>query len=87
MWSTILTYFFVGLIIWWLVLYTQLPRGGTAPGEQEVNEHGAPMQANMKAKLLRTTLITLAILITLFVLSQLGIISLFEILTGKARLS
>jgi predicted secreted protein len=86
MWSTIITYFFVALIIWWLVLYTQLPRGGAAPGEQDVNEHGAPLQANMKAKLLRTTVITLAIIAFLFVLSQLGVISLFELLTGRSRL-
>ncbi len=86
MWSTLITYFFVFLIIWWLVLYTQLPRGGVAPGEQEVNEHGAPLHSNMKAKLLRTTLITAGIVGILFILSQLGVISLFEILTGRARL-
>lgn len=86
MWSTLVTYFFVFLIIWWLVLYTQLPRRDIAPGEQEVNEHGAPLQANMKSKLLRTTLITAGIVGFLFILSQLGVISLFEILTGRARL-
>ncbi len=84
MWSVIITYFFVFMIIWWLVLFTQLPRGGTAPGEQEVNEYGAPLQPNLKAKIFRTTLIAGGIIALLFILSQLGVISLFELLTGRS---
>lgn len=84
MWSSLITYFFVFMIIWWLVLFTQLPRGGAAPGEQEVNDHGAPLENNLKAKMLRTTLIAGGIIALLFILSQLGVISLFEILTGRS---
>jgi predicted secreted protein len=50
------TYF----IIWWLVLFTVLPIGVRAPGEDELppgHAESAPVQAHIAVKFLATTVI------------------------------
>ena len=53
--------FVVYLIIWWLILFTVLPTGVRGQAEEddivEGSEPGAPVNSNMKRKLMLTTII------------------------------
>lgn len=74
---------FVYLLIWWLVLFTQLSAGAGRSGEQEVNEYGAPINPMVLRKLIRTTVISALVLLVIWLITLTGWFSMFEILTGE----
>jgi len=53
--------FVVYLLLWWLTLFMVLPQGVRGQAEEgdiiEGSEPGAPVEANIKAKFIRTTII------------------------------
>ncbi|MFZ4761396.1 MAG: DUF1467 family protein [Alphaproteobacteria bacterium] len=70
--SGLLVYF----LIWWVVLFAVLPMGVERQAEvQDGNDRGAPIVANMKKKIMVTSLISLLIWSVIFTLMQTGIIS------------
>lgn len=55
--------FVVFLLIWWLTLFMVLPQGIRGQAEEgeivKGSEPGAPVQANIKAKFIKTTIIAI----------------------------
>jgi predicted secreted protein len=72
---SILTAFFIYLLIWWTMLFTVLPLGVRAHDDAGKGfDSGAPVKADMKKKLWLNTFISAAILAVIWVLVELDII-------------
>ena len=71
----ILTAFFIYLLVWWVVIFTMLPLGIERHDEQGKGfDAGAPKFANIKKKMIHTTIISAVIVALIWLLVDLGII-------------
>lgn len=63
-------------LIWWVVLFAVLPMGVRHPEKPEPGMMpGAPLKPDFKKILMRTTLITLLLWLTVFFLAEYDIVS------------
>ena len=80
---SLLSAVFLYLLIWWLVLFTQLSRGAGRVGEQKVHDTGAPVRPLILTKILWTSVISAIVLFLIWIVTLTGWLSMFEILTGE----
>lgn len=60
---SLLTAFFIYILIWWVMLFTVLPLGVVRHGEQGRGfDPGAPIRANLQKKLILNTALSAVIL-------------------------
>lgn len=72
---TLLTAFFIYLLVWWVVIFAVLPLGVERHGEEGRGfDAGAPKNAHMKKKLILTTVISAVIVMLLYILVEVGVI-------------
>jgi len=69
----------VFVVAWWLVLFPMLSRGVTSQcdhSEERVpgTDPGAPVNANLKGKLIRTTIIATVITLVFYFIQDLGLV-------------
>lgn len=71
----ILTAFFIYLLVWWVVIFTMLPLGIERHDEAGKGfDAGAPKHANIKKKMILTTIISAVIVALIWLLVDLGVI-------------
>jgi predicted secreted protein len=59
---SVLTFVFIFVLVWWIVIFTVLPFGNAAPEKPEIGHAAsAPANPRMKQKFILTSLIALAI--------------------------
>ena len=80
-----ITALFLYLLIWWMILFTQLSRFAGKSGEQETNEVGAPERPKLLRKFVMTSVYAAVILLAIWLVTLTGWFSMFEILTGQQR--
>ena len=72
---SLLTAFFIYLLVWWVVIFAVLPLGVERHTDDGKGyDAGAPKHANMKKKLVLTTVISAVIVLLIYVLVELGVI-------------
>lgn len=72
---TLLTAFFIYLLVWWVVIFAVLPLGVERHGEDGKGyDAGAPKNANMKKKLILTTVLSAIIVLLIYILVEVGVI-------------
>lgn len=77
---TLLAAFFMYLIIWWTVLFAVLPWGNRQPATHEAGmAPGAPVNPNIKKKLIATTLVSFIVLGIVYACIEANIIDFREI--------
>lgn len=77
---SLLTLVFTYLIVWWTVLFAVLPWGNRQPLEPEHGmAYGAPVNPNIKKKLIATTILSFIVLIIIYTIVELNIIDFREI--------
>jgi predicted secreted protein len=77
---SILSAFFTYLIVWWTVLFAVLPWGNRQPETHEAGlAPGAPVNANIKKKLIATTLLSFIVLGLVWFLITIEIIDFREV--------
>jgi predicted secreted protein len=71
---------FTYLIIWWTVLFAVLPWGNRQPETPETGmAHGAPVNPNIKKKMIATTIISFILLGIVFACVEFKIIDFREV--------
>lgn len=77
---SLLTLVFTYLIVWWTVLFAVLPWGNRQPLEPEQGmAYGAPVNPNIKKKLIATTILSFIVLIIIYTIVELNLIDFREI--------
>ena len=77
---SLLAGFFTYLIIWWTVLFAVLPWGNRQPAEYETGmAPGAPVNPNIKKKLIATTIVSFIVLGLVWFLITIEIINFREV--------
>lgn len=72
---TLLYACFIYILIWWVLLFTVLPMGVTAHGEDGKGfDPGAPKIPNIKKKLILNTVISAGVLFVIWCLVEAGVI-------------
>ncbi len=72
---SLLTAFFIYLLVWWVVIFTMLPLG--VERNEETGKgyaSGAPKNPDMKRKLILTTVVSFVIVVTMYILVEVGVI-------------
>lgn len=71
---------FTYLIIWWTVLFAVLPWGNRQPDAPETGmAHGAPVNPNIKKKMIATTIISFILLGIVFACVEFKVIDFREV--------
>ncbi len=77
---SLLASIFTYLIIWWTVLFAVLPWGNRQPESPEQGmAYGAPVNPNIKKKLIATTIVSFIVLGIIYALIQMNLIDFREI--------
>lgn len=72
---SLLTAFFIYLLVWWVVIFAVLPLGVERHDDAGKGyDAGAPKNANMKKKLILTTWVSAVIVLIMHVLVEVGVI-------------
>lgn len=72
---SLLSLVFTFILVWWTVLFMVLPWGNRQPDMAEVGMmHGAPVNPNMKKKLIATTVVSLIVLGMIYACIEMNII-------------
>ncbi len=72
---SLLSAFFIYLLVWWVVIFAVLPLGVERHDEAGKGyDAGAPKNANMKKKLVLTTVISAVIVLAMHILVELNVI-------------
>lgn len=72
---SVITAFFIYLLIWWVMLFTVLPLGVERHTDEGRGfDAGAPREANLKRKLVLTSLLSAGILAVIIILVEAGVI-------------
>lgn len=72
---SLLTAFFIYLLVWWVVIFAVLPVGVERHAEHGKGyDAGAPKNADMKKKLIMTTVISAVIVLIMHILVEVGVI-------------
>ena len=72
---TFLTAVFIYLLVWWVVIFAVLPLGVERHDDAGKGyDAGAPNNAQIKKKLIMTTVISFVIVLAMYILVELGVI-------------